>query len=92
MSSDNSTIVLAIKGTTLYGPTSKKDKFNDNLLFSCCCAMVDITWVFATVCKCFSLDWTCDNTCMTKALVKESLFYSVGVVSALHARDLRHGN
>ncbi|KAG5352974.1 hypothetical protein C0989_011617 [Termitomyces sp. Mn162] len=30
-SSDNSTIVLAIKGTTLNGPTSKKDKFNDNL-------------------------------------------------------------
>ncbi|KAG6820848.1 hypothetical protein H0H93_010675 [Arthromyces matolae] len=32
LSSDNSTIVLAIKGTTLNGPTSKKDKFNDNLL------------------------------------------------------------
>lgn len=31
ISSDNSTIVLAIKGTTLNGPTSKKDKFNDNL-------------------------------------------------------------
>ncbi|KAG6832076.1 hypothetical protein H0H92_005498 [Tricholoma furcatifolium] len=30
-SSDNSTLVLAIKGTTLNGPTSKKDKFNDNL-------------------------------------------------------------
>ena len=31
LSSDNSTIVLAIKGTTLQGPTSKLDKFNDNL-------------------------------------------------------------
>ncbi|KAG5642884.1 hypothetical protein DXG03_001926 [Asterophora parasitica] len=31
LSSDNSTIVLSIKGTTLNGPTSKKDKFNDNL-------------------------------------------------------------
>lgn len=31
LSSDNSTIVLSIKGTTLQGPTSKKDKFNDNL-------------------------------------------------------------
>ncbi|KAJ3994052.1 alpha/beta-hydrolase [Lentinula boryana] len=46
LSSDNSTIVLAIKGTTLQGPTSKKDKFNDNLLFSCCCARVDFSWVF----------------------------------------------
>ena len=34
----NTTVVLSIKGTTLQGPTSKKDKFNDNLLFSCCCA------------------------------------------------------
>ena len=31
LSADNSTIVLAIKGTTLQGPTSKLDKFNDNL-------------------------------------------------------------
>jgi len=31
MSSDNSTVVLSIKGTTLQGPTSKLDKFNDNL-------------------------------------------------------------
>ena len=80
MSLDNSTIVLAIKGTTVQGATSKKDKFNDNLLFSCCCAWVDITWVFATVCNCFSLDWKCDNKCLTNALVKDSLFYSVGVV------------
>lgn len=31
LSSDNSTIVLSIKGTTLQGVTSKLDKFNDNL-------------------------------------------------------------
>lgn len=31
LSSDNYTVVLAIKGTTLQGPTSKLDKFNDNL-------------------------------------------------------------
>ncbi|KAG6910289.1 hypothetical protein DXG01_011686 [Tephrocybe rancida] len=42
LSSDNSTIVLSIKGTTLNGPTSKKDKFNDNLLFSCCSGAVMI--------------------------------------------------
>jgi len=79
VSSDNSTVVLSIKGTTLQGPTSKKDKFNDNLLFSCCCARVDITWVFATVCDCYSSHWRCDNKCLSTALVEESLFYSVGV-------------
>lgn len=30
-SKDNSTVVLAIKGTTVQGETSKKDKFNDNV-------------------------------------------------------------
>ncbi|KAI0748526.1 alpha/beta-hydrolase [Daedaleopsis nitida] len=79
LSPDNATVVLSIKGTTLQGPTSKKDKFNDNLLFSCCCARVDITWIFRQVCKCYAKHWRCDNTCLTDALVQDSLFYNVGV-------------
>ncbi|KZT09639.1 alpha/beta-hydrolase [Laetiporus sulphureus 93-53] len=75
----NSTVILAIKGTTLQGPTSKKDKFNDNLLFSCCCARVDFSWVFSTVCGCYANHWRCDNGCLSKALIEESLFYNVGV-------------
>lgn len=81
-SRDNSTIVLSIKGTTLQGPTSKKDKLNDNLLFSCCCARVDFSWMFSTVCDCYSwsaLHQRCDDTCLSKALVQDSLFYSTGV-------------
>ncbi|KAH9484457.1 Putative lipase ATG15 [Psilocybe cubensis] len=78
-SSDNSTIVLSIKGTTLQGPTSKLDKFNDNLLFSCCCARVDISWVFSTVCDCYAKNFRCDNQCLTDALIQDSLFYSIGV-------------
>ncbi|KAF8912078.1 Alpha/Beta hydrolase protein [Gymnopilus junonius] len=76
---DNSTIILSIKGTTLQGPTSKLDKFNDNLLFSCCCARVDFSWVFRTVCDCYSGGYKCDNQCLTDALIQDSLFYSVGV-------------
>ncbi|KAK0228747.1 alpha beta-hydrolase [Armillaria fumosa] len=79
ISSDNSTIILSIKGTTVQGPSSKKDKFNDNLLFSCCCARVDISWVFRTVCDCYARNWKCDNTCLSEALIQDSLFYSVGV-------------
>ncbi|KAF5373746.1 hypothetical protein D9758_000709 [Tetrapyrgos nigripes] len=78
ISSDNSTVVLSIKGTTIQGPTSKKDKFNDNLLFSCCCALVDLSWIFNTVCKCYSNHWRCDDTCLSEALIEDSLFYSVG--------------
>ncbi|CDO75192.1 hypothetical protein BN946_scf184866.g33 [Trametes cinnabarina] len=78
---DNSTIVLSIKGTSAAfigggGPTSKKDKFNDNLLFSCCCARVDWTWT--TVCDCYRGGWKCDQTCLENALADDSLFYSIG--------------
>ncbi|KAK7467323.1 hypothetical protein VKT23_004380 [Stygiomarasmius scandens] len=79
ISSDNSTIILSIKGTTVQGPTSKKDKFNDNLLFSCCCALVDLSWIFNTVCNCYSPNWKCNDACLSEALIEDSLFYSVGV-------------
>ncbi|KAJ7271937.1 alpha/beta-hydrolase [Mycena haematopus] len=81
LSSDNSTVVLSIKGTTLplRGPTSKQDKYNDNLLFSCCCARVDFSWIFNKVCDCYRHSWSCDNTCLSKALIEDSLFYSVGM-------------
>ena len=76
----NTTVVLSIKGTTLNGPTSKADKLNDNLLFSCCCARVDFTWVFRTVCDCYAKHSRCDNTCLSESLVQDSLFYNIGVV------------
>jgi len=77
---DNTTVVLSIKGTTLNGPTSKADKLNDNLMFSCCCARVDFTWVFRTVCDCYAKHSRCDNTCLSESLVKDSLFYNIGTV------------
>ena len=101
LSSDNSTIVLSIKGTTLQGPTSKLDKYNDNLyvpshicpirisrvimirLFSCCCARVDFSWIFRTVCDCYAKNWRCDSKCLADALIQDSLFYSIGVVRDL---------
>ncbi|TFK42284.1 alpha/beta-hydrolase [Crucibulum laeve] len=88
LSSDNSTVVLSIKGTTLNGPTSKKDKFNDNLLFSCCCAFVDFSWVFRTVCSCYTSHWRCDSTCLSTALIQDSLFYSIGVTLVNDLRNI----
>ncbi|KAI6024735.1 alpha/beta-hydrolase [Pisolithus microcarpus] len=78
---DNSTVVLSIKGTSANvfgggGPTAKKDKFNDNLLFSCCCARVGWTWT--TVCGCYRGGWKCDQLCLEQALIDESLFYPIG--------------
>ncbi|KAH8114230.1 Alpha/Beta hydrolase protein [Phellopilus nigrolimitatus] len=83
VSEDNSTVVLSIKGTSAgwligdSGPTVKKDKLNDNLLFSCCCARVGPTW--STVCDCYSGGYKCDQSCVQTALTKESLFYSTAI-------------
>ncbi|KAI0091008.1 alpha/beta-hydrolase [Irpex rosettiformis] len=78
---DNSTVILAIKGTSMGflgggGPTTSKDKFNDNLLFSCCCARIDWTWT--TVCDCYRSGWQCDQDCLERSMMDESLFYGIG--------------
>lgn len=84
---DNSTIVLSIKGTSAGylgggGPTAKKDKLNDNLLFSCCCAKVD--WSWTPVCDCHRGGWKCSQDCLEYSLITESLFYQIGTVSKVH--------
>ncbi|KAF8635613.1 hypothetical protein AX15_000253 [Amanita polypyramis BW_CC] len=83
VSTDNSTVIISMKGTSASwivgggGPTVQKDKLNDNLLFSCCCARVGPTW--STVCNCYKGGNRCDQTCLERALVEESLFYPIGV-------------
>lgn len=87
MSEDKSTVVLSIKGTSAgwlagdNGPTVKKDKYNDNLLFSCCCARVGPSWY--TVCDCYSGGSKCDVNCLQKSLVEDSLFYNIATVSMM---------
>ncbi|QRV90522.1 Lipase [Ceratobasidium sp. AG-Ba] len=81
LSADNSTVVLSIKGTSagVFGGTRtiEKDRLNDNLLFSCCCAKVDWTW--GGVCGCYSGGNRCDQSCLEESLADESLFYHVGI-------------
>ncbi|KAF9653226.1 alpha/beta-hydrolase [Thelephora ganbajun] len=83
VSTDNSTVIVTVKGTSAFwligdgGPTVRKDKLNDNLLFSCCCAKVGPAWT--PVCDCHSGGYTCDQGCLEKSLIEDSLFYPVGV-------------
>ncbi|KAJ3486567.1 hypothetical protein NLI96_g4150 [Meripilus lineatus] len=80
---DNSTVVISIKGTSPAwpagggGPTVVKDKLNDNLLFSCCCARVGPTW--RPVCSCYEGGYKCDQDCLEQSLTQESLFYQTGI-------------
>lgn len=76
---DNSTVVVALKGTSAQflpggGDTAKRDKANDNLFFSCCCARVSWTWT--PVCDCYKGSGTnCGQTCLERALVEKSFYY-----------------
>ncbi|KAJ9109710.1 hypothetical protein QFC19_001940 [Naganishia cerealis] len=79
----NSTVVISIKGTSAGvlgsgGPTTKNDKFNDNLLFSCCCARVDFSWT--PVCDCYAGGYKCEQTCLENALIGESVYTAVGTL------------
>ncbi|KAJ2083557.1 putative lipase atg15 [Coemansia sp. RSA 988] len=84
---DNSTVVLALKGTSstffLGGgsETSTRDKFNDNRLFSCCCAYVDFTW--STVCDCHMSGSQCNATCLRNELndeVADNYFFTASQI------------
>ncbi|KAJ2762027.1 putative lipase atg15, partial [Coemansia nantahalensis] len=72
----NETVVISFKGTSstffLGGgsETSARDKYNDNRLFSCCCAYVDFTW--STVCDCHVTGTKCNITCLQDALNDEA--------------------
>jgi len=76
--------VLSVKGTSprwvIGGPTAGKDRLNDNLLFSCCCARVNLSW--KAVCDCYRSGWKCNQDCLEDALIEESLFYPIGTVSS----------
>lgn len=74
----NDTIVVALKGTSAAilggGDTAKRDKTNDNLLFSCCCARV--SWSWSTVCDCYRGGGDeCGQECLERALIEKSVYY-----------------
>ncbi|KAF8333153.1 Alpha/Beta hydrolase protein [Cantharellus anzutake] len=87
MSPDNSTALVTFKGTTVSGnglqdslaSSSKKDKYNDNLLCSCCCADV----LFARMdhpCHCSLGGNRCSNVCLTASLLSEHSYYAQATV------------
>ncbi|EOO02228.1 putative autophagy protein atg15 protein [Phaeoacremonium minimum UCRPA7] len=74
----NSTIVIGLKGTSPAvfdgDGTTTNDKVNDNLFFSCCCAQQG-QWSWHQVCDCATGTYTCNNTCVVKALREENRYY-----------------
>ena len=75
---DNSTIVIALKGTSLAvfdgAETTSNDKENDNLFASCCCGQGG-HYLWRQVCDCQSSAFTCNKTCLVKALKMKNRYY-----------------
>ncbi|KAI8371273.1 Alpha/Beta hydrolase protein [Choanephora cucurbitarum] len=83
---DNSLVVVSIKGTSAGlwtgGPTGEKDKINDNLLFSCCCARISRAWT--PVCDCYKdNEYQCESSCLQKKIQRSEFYYD----SALNIID-----
>ena len=78
----NSTIILAVKGTTVAmfegDGTSVHDKENDNLYGSCCCGQGG-TYLWRKVCDCQTGTYTCDEQCVKDELRKPNRYYAATV-------------
>ncbi|PVU93973.1 hypothetical protein BB561_002904 [Smittium simulii] len=80
---DKNIAVISFKGTSASifsrgdKSTSRNDRFNDNRLFSCCCAKVDFSWT--PVCDCNVSKHKCSMTCLQKSLIGEDLYLYAAV-------------
>ena len=78
----NSTIILAVKGTTVAmfegDGTSVHDKENDNLYGSCCCGQGG-TYLWRQVCDCQTGTYSCDEQCVKNELRKPNRYYAATV-------------
>jgi lipase ATG15 len=80
--SSNTTIIVGLKGTSpavFDGEgTTTKDKLNDNLFFSCCCGQGG-HYLWRQVCDCFATTYTCNQTCLVRALRNEHRYYRAAI-------------
>ncbi|KAK9455243.1 Alpha/Beta hydrolase protein [Dipodascopsis uninucleata] len=78
---EDSIVVLALKGTSIrFGSdtdTVRRDKLNDNMLFSCCCGRAGFSW--SGVCDCYEKVYTCKHSCLESELCNEEIYYSIAV-------------
>jgi lipase ATG15 len=78
----NETVIISLKGTSPAvfdgDGTTTKDKLNDNLFFSCCCGQGG-SYFWHQVCDCQTSTYTCNRTCVTRALRRENRYYSAAI-------------
>ncbi|KAJ9606893.1 putative lipase atg15 [Cladophialophora chaetospira] len=78
----NETVIISLKGTSPAvfdgDGTTTKDKLNDNLFFSCCCGQGG-SYFWHQVCDCQTSTYTCNSTCVVKALRHENRYYRAAI-------------
>jgi lipase ATG15 len=78
----NQTIVISLKGTSPAvfdgDGTTTRDKLNDNLFGSCCCAQGG-QYFWRQVCDCYSTTYTCNQTCLVKSLKERNRYYNAAI-------------
>ncbi|KAJ3021109.1 putative lipase atg15 [Thoreauomyces humboldtii] len=91
---ENDNLVLAYKGTSTAlfgiggGGTTKRDKYNDNMMFSCCCGKCGPTW--RALCDCVApVANTCNQTCLTSAAHYNDSYYELAQDIYLETKKLR---
>ncbi|KAI8799259.1 Alpha/Beta hydrolase protein, partial [Cladochytrium replicatum] len=77
----NEIMVITVKGTSPSfigigdGPTAPRDKYNDNMMFSCCCAKAG--WSWTPVCDCSTANKKCDSTCLARESSYADSYYNM---------------
>lgn len=73
-------VVISFKGTSTIlhgGETVARDKYTDNIMFSCCCARLDMTWT--PVCGCYQGSASgrslCDKNCLADVIQSDKDSY-----------------
>ncbi|KAI1619046.1 triacylglycerol lipase [Exophiala viscosa] len=78
----NETVIISLKGTSPAvfdgDGTTTRDKLNDNLFFSCCCAQGG-QYFWRQVCDCYDSTYTCNSTCLAKALRHDNRYYRAAI-------------
>ncbi|CAO3590561.1 unnamed protein product [Absidia cylindrospora] len=87
---DNSLFVISFKGTSVGlwkdGPTGEKDRINDNMLFSCCCARISRAWT--PVCECYQgNEYICQLNCLEKSILNTEFYYDHAMAIYLDVAD-----
>ena len=79
---DNSTVVIAFKGTSILlydgSETTSNDKLNDNLIGSCCCGQGG-QYLWRRACDCYEKAYTCNQPCLVRALSEENRYFKSSI-------------